>query len=1120
MPRQGDEKPIQREVTPGVGRWTWADGTPLSQQEVDELGYTNAGNAGNFFDDVGSAIGFNPSEITAGAPGASLQADQANTQRDSSNGFIAALQQQAATGDGAWQQRFRDSVQQTMNASQAIGQSNANTDYGSSLDNIGNAQASARQRAVGEGEMLRTQSKLDARNQLGETLGDQARMDIGQGVEESRILRERRAANQALVDQSGKNRENTQKAITGAFSGGMGMSDGGKVPGRAQVFGDDERNDTVPAMLSPGEIVVPREMATQSPEAVARFVAAVKAQGGAEGRAGGGETGIKKGSANELANKGGYLGYLGGADVGRTVQYGVMRGMQDREGGTVDDSKYQETAAQQGALASMFGESASGAGPSIAPQLAQRALDQNIEAAQQAQQQRAPAGDVAKGMAKQGIEDAAGAARQAGKEQSQGGAAFSRALQRRRGQELQLASAKQQAGWQKTMADVGLTLEQQASVRNSLAAAGQGAAAFAAQGKGKDPGQSLSSGDVQATGYLPPEGAGPQQQPEAGDFNPGADDPQYAAFGGVIGMAEGGLVARDPATGKPLETNKAIADRQAVADARAKRKAAEYEEETGEGAYRARKAAEHAEEEGGARPTKKASPESAFAKAIRKLGEFSKHAGASVAHFAQGGEVMTWPDGTPLTPQEMAAASAGPAPERTPYEPPSLNTVVTPEGVAQMPVAPKLSLQGLQKGDAPKPVVNDDPLIDFGSHQSLNEGAALGIRPRSESAARMPTETPPIAPAVKPRSGGIAIPKVDAAEASAVASDEQAAAAAMTAADVAEAAAKVKGAELKANAMEQAELRRADVEQRTRAEVADAKQKYEQASQEMSRIDTSVDPGRFWASRTTGDKVVSILGLIFGALGAGSDGINRAAVMLNQAIDRDIDAQKAEHTFRMQKDKATADAAQNFYSMARAAAGDDLAAVDWAKAAALDSAAAQAERMVAATGDAQAKAKGMGIAAELRKGASIAKQNGEQRVFENRLKSAHLANETAAANAKAGPDKDSAKQVTEIAEREREIQQSGAKLLSLIDKYGTGEKFSEGIEEQMEQALNGMVIASAKMQDREGVVRKDDEDREKRSLGFTPGFFQRSGNAKAAIQSYIDNATRRRDNALAVRGLK
>lgn len=55
---------------------------------------------------------------------------------------------------------------------------------------------------------------------------------------------------------------------------GTFMSSGGHVPGQPRVFGDSEKNDTVPAMLSPGEIVVPRTKA-HDPKAAAKFAAAV-----------------------------------------------------------------------------------------------------------------------------------------------------------------------------------------------------------------------------------------------------------------------------------------------------------------------------------------------------------------------------------------------------------------------------------------------------------------------------------------------------------------------------------------------------------------------------------------------------------------------------------------------------------------------------------------------------------------------------------------------------------------------------------------------------------------------------------------------------------------------------
>lgn len=54
------------------------------------------------------------------------------------------------------------------------------------------------------------------------------------------------------------------------------------VPGKASVAGDSPKNDTVPARLSPGEIVIPRSIAQHpnAPDMAAKFVAAVMAKSG------------------------------------------------------------------------------------------------------------------------------------------------------------------------------------------------------------------------------------------------------------------------------------------------------------------------------------------------------------------------------------------------------------------------------------------------------------------------------------------------------------------------------------------------------------------------------------------------------------------------------------------------------------------------------------------------------------------------------------------------------------------------------------------------------------------------------------------------------------------------
>jgi len=66
----------------------------------------------------------------------------------------------------------------------------------------------------------------------------------------------------------------------------MYADDGGIVPGVASVEGDHPANDKVPAMLSPGEVVVPRSKA-QDPEKAKEFIKTLQAQKKAKTRTGG-----------------------------------------------------------------------------------------------------------------------------------------------------------------------------------------------------------------------------------------------------------------------------------------------------------------------------------------------------------------------------------------------------------------------------------------------------------------------------------------------------------------------------------------------------------------------------------------------------------------------------------------------------------------------------------------------------------------------------------------------------------------------------------------------------------------------------------------------------------------
>lgn len=74
-----------------------------------------------------------------------------------------------------------------------------------------------------------------------------------------------------------------------------GFSDGGQVPGKPKVAKDSPRNDSVPAMLSPGEIVLPLSIvdADDAPDRAAAFVEAIKRtrEGGTRRYSNGGRVG-------------------------------------------------------------------------------------------------------------------------------------------------------------------------------------------------------------------------------------------------------------------------------------------------------------------------------------------------------------------------------------------------------------------------------------------------------------------------------------------------------------------------------------------------------------------------------------------------------------------------------------------------------------------------------------------------------------------------------------------------------------------------------------------------------------------------------------------------------------
>ena len=109
------------------------------------------------------------------------------------------------------------------------------------------------------------------------------------------------------------------------------------------------------------------------------------------------------------------------------------------------------------------------------------------------------------------------------------------------------------------------------------------------------------------------------------------------------------------------------------------------------------------------------------------------------------------------------------------------------------------------------------------------------------------------------------------------------------------------------------------------------------AQEEINKIDTHIDPGRFWASKSTGERILARIGIALSAVGSGlAGGQNQALAYINNAIDKDIDAQKTQHQYAMEKGRAKLEGAKTLFEMGRQIFDDNNTATASAHAMALD----------------------------------------------------------------------------------------------------------------------------------------------------------------------------------------
>lgn len=250
---------------------------------------------GSIISGVGNAVG----SIVGGIGGGVAQGAGATNQFQASNPYAGMLPEELANQQQIYgnQQNLAQALQaqlngtgpnpaQTMfNANQQSNIANAQgliasqrglnpalaARMGANAATVGNQQAS-----LGSA-LLQQQQQIAAANNLGNLYGQEQAGNLGV----QQIGNQANLGGQQLNQQTGANNAQIRGQIAGGLLGaggsigaaaaGGGKAHGGKIEGAAKVKGDSKENDTVPAMLSPGEIVVPRSKA-KDPKKAKEFI--------------------------------------------------------------------------------------------------------------------------------------------------------------------------------------------------------------------------------------------------------------------------------------------------------------------------------------------------------------------------------------------------------------------------------------------------------------------------------------------------------------------------------------------------------------------------------------------------------------------------------------------------------------------------------------------------------------------------------------------------------------------------------------------------------------------------------------------------------------------------------
>lgn len=138
------------------------------------------------------------------------------------------------------------------------------------------------QQAAGQAATMNAEQQLGAQKQLGSLYGQSGGQNLQNQQMMNQALLQGSLGSQGLTGSAAASNAEQRAKMFGGAMGGVGAmapmmmaaSHGAYVGGEAKVAGDSPVNDTVPAMLSPQEIVLPRSVTLRddAPDAAKAFV--------------------------------------------------------------------------------------------------------------------------------------------------------------------------------------------------------------------------------------------------------------------------------------------------------------------------------------------------------------------------------------------------------------------------------------------------------------------------------------------------------------------------------------------------------------------------------------------------------------------------------------------------------------------------------------------------------------------------------------------------------------------------------------------------------------------------------------------------------------------------------